>query len=446
MKQTILLVDDEQSILDALQRALGGLDAVIIMANDGQEAINIINKSVPHIIVTDLRMPNMDGLELLSRIQQTNPSIQTILITGHGTIDDAVAAMKKGAYDFITKPFKKQQIMAVVQRAMEKVSLINENVALKEKLKKSRKTDIDWGKSRIFKELLERSAQAAKSEATIILMGESGTGKEVLANYVHENSGRLEKSLIKVNCAAIPENLLEAELFGYKKGSFPGAVQDYTGKFMEADGGTIFLDEISEIPPSIQAKLLRILQEGEISPIGGQIENVDVRIVTSTNKDLRKQVESGKFREDLFYRLNVIPITIPPLRERPDDLTSLISFFIQKYCRKNKRENLSLSADALRLLESYTWPGNIRELENAIERAVILCRSHQITPDDLPPELSQQSSTSLMLNFGKGMTLEDIERYVIQTTIKRFNGDKARTAEELGISLRTIYRKLESYG
>jgi len=439
----ILLVDDEKSIIEALQRAISGHKVTIDSAANGADALELIQKDPPDVVITDLRMPKMDGMQLLGKIRQSYPDIQVIVITGHATIDDAVNAMKKGAYDFITKPFKKQQMVAVLERALEKVALLEENRVLREKLKKSRRVQFESGKSRTFKELLDRSAQAANSDATILILGESGTGKEVLANHIYEKSPRAEKPIVKVNCAAIPDTLLEAELFGYKKGAFTGAVQDRPGKFMEADTGSIFLDEIGELPLPIQSKLLRILQEGEISPIGGRIEKVDVRIIAATNKNLRKQVEMGLFREDLFYRLNVIPLTVPPLRERSEDLPSLVSFFIQKYCRKNKRDNLTVSADTLRLIENYSWPGNVRELENAMERAVILCRGHQITPEDLPPEISNATDARLQLNFGNGMTLGQIEHYVLETTLRRFNGDKNCTAQALGISLRTVYRKLE---
>jgi two-component system response regulator HydG len=403
-----------------------------------------VKENLPPVVITDLKMPKMDGLELMQKIKEFNGNIQIIMITGHGTIDDAVTAMKQGAYDFIPKPFNKQEIIAVVNRAFEKTSLLEENFLLKEQLKKNQAPNFEWGKSRIFKTLLERGGQAAASDATILIMGESGTGKEVVAQYIFANSPRVHMPFVTVNCAAIPENLMEAELFGYKKGAFTGAYQDKKGRFQEANGGTIFLDEIGEMPLTVQPKLLRVLQEGEASPVGGATQKVDVRIIAATNKNLRKQVELGLFREDLFYRLNVIPLQVPPLRQRPEDLHSLISFFIAKYCNKNKKTNLSLSPDALRLVENYGWPGNVRELENAIERAVILCMGHQITPGDLPDELSNAGSSDMQLPIGKGMTLEEIEMTVIQNSLKKNHGDKARTAEELGVSLRTIYRKLDA--
>ncbi len=443
MKKKLFIIDDERSIVESLSRALMGQDYEVLSSMEPEKALELIKERVPQVVVSDLKMPKMDGLELLARIKEFNSGIQVIMITGHGTIDDAVAAMKKGAYDFIPKPFNKQEIIAIVNRAFEKAALLEENFILREKLKKNQAPSFDMGKSRAFKGLLERAGQAAASDATILLMGESGTGKEVLAHYIFAKSNRLLQPFVTVNCAAIPENLLEAELFGYKKGSFTGAYQDKKGRFQDANGGTIFLDEIGEIPLTVQPKLLRILQEGEVSPVGGQTQKVDVRIIAATNKNLRKQVEAGLFREDLFYRLNVIPLQIPPLRQRPEDLHSLISYFIALYCKKNKKANLSLSADALKLMETYVWPGNVRELENAIERAVILCMGHQITPEDLPDELSATTESAGQIYVGKGMTLEEIELSAIQIGLKRNHGDKAKTAEDLGISLRTIYRKLD---
>jgi two-component system response regulator HydG len=445
MQKKLLVIDDEQSILDSLSRTLADLGFELILCSDPRKALELLKTSEPQVVLTDLKMPGMDGLEVLQRVKAHNVDIQVILITGHGSIDEAVAAMKKGAYDFIPKPFNKQEITAVVNRAFEKVSLLEENFLLREKLKKAAPS-FETGKSRAFKDLLSRSAQAANSDATILILGESGTGKEVLAGHIVQNSPRALKPFVTVNCAAIPENLIEAELFGYKKGAFTGAYQDKKGRFMEADGGTMFLDEIGELPLAMQAKLLRVLQEGEATPVGGGAQKVDVRIVAATNKPLRKMVEEGTFREDLFYRLNVIPLTIPPLRQRPEDLHALILYFIAKYCRKNKRPNLSVSAEALQLMERYGWPGNVRELENAIERAVILCLGHQITPDDLPPELSGESGERAGLHIGPGMTLAEVEMALIRNALERNHGDKDKTAKELGISLRTVYRKLDGVG
>ena len=444
MKKKLLILDDEKNIIESMGRALAGLEFDITTSQEPEKAIEIVRELVPQVVITDLKMPKMDGLEFMAKVKEFNPNIQIIMITGHGTIDDAVTAMKRGAYDFIPKPFNKQEIIAVVNRAFEKTELLEENFLLKEKLRLNQSPNFEWGKNRAFKALIERAGQAAASDATILILGESGTGKEVLAQHIFANSGRAHKPFITVNCAAIPENLLEAELFGYKKGAFTGAYADKKGRFQEANGGTIFLDEIGEMPLAVQPKLLRVLQEGEATPVGGATQKVDVRIIAATNKVLRKQVELGQFREDLFYRLNVIPLSIPPLRQRPEDLHSLIAHFISKYCKKNKKDNLSISADALRIMENYGWPGNVRELENAIERAVILCLGHQITPEDLPDELSHAGGTDVQVNIGSGMTMEEIELMVIRNSLKKNHGDKAKTAEELGISLRTIYRKMEA--
>ncbi len=444
MKQKLLIIDDESSIIESLTRALHGLGCEILSATDPRQGLELMKSNIPQVVITDLKMPGLDGLQVLQQVKEFNPHIQVIVITGHGSIDDAVTSMKKGAYDFIPKPFNKQEIVAVVNRAFEKVSLLEENFLLREKLKKSQMPAFELGKSRLYRELLARASQAATSDATILILGESGTGKEVVAQYIVTNSNRGHQPFVTVNCAAIPENLIESELFGYKKGSFTGAYQDKKGKFVEADGGTIFLDEIGELPMSMQPKLLRVLQEGDVSPVGGGSHKVDVRIIAATNKNLRKQVEGGLFREDLFYRLNVIPLHIPALRQRSEDLHSLISFFIAKYCKKNKKNNLSVSADALKMMEHYGWPGNVRELENAIERAVILCMGHQIGIDDLPDELSANPEAGSQVYIGRGMTMDEIELSVIQNTLKRNHGDKQKTAEELGISLRTIYRKLDA--
>src|SRR5690606_18226435 len=279
MKKKMLIVDDEKSIVESLGRALLGLEIELITTLDPEKAIEMAKEYVPQVVITDLKMPKMDGLEVLEKIKEINPNIQVIMITGHGSIDEAVSAMKKGAYDFIPKPFNKQEIIAVVNRAFEKTALLEENFLLKEKLRQNQTPNFEWGKNRTFKNLIERAGQAATSDATILIQGESGTGKEVLAQYIFSNSRRSLKPFITVNCAAIPENLMEAELFGYKKGAFTGAYHDKKGKFQEADGGTIFLDEIGEMPLNVQPRLLRILQEGEVSPVGGALQKVDVRII-----------------------------------------------------------------------------------------------------------------------------------------------------------------------
>ncbi|MCD6023615.1 MAG: fis [Fibrobacteria bacterium] len=442
MNQSLVIVDDDQDVLDSLTRALEDLECDLRSFNNPIEALEGICAAPPQVVVTDLRMPGMGGLALQQSLKDLNPDIQVILISGHGSVDEAVSAMKKGAYDFISKPFRTEEILAVVQRAFEKTALLRENFLLREKLRASRVPNFEVGKSRIIRELLEEAVRAAASEATILILGESGSGKQILANYIVANSPRAPYPFIEVNCAAIPDNLIEAELFGYKKGAFTGAYQDKKGKFQEAHKGTIFLDEIGEVPLSVQSKLLRVLQEGEVSPVGGATQKVDVRILAATNKNLRKMVADGLFREDLFYRLNVIPLQIPPLRQHPEDLPAFISHFLAKYSAKNRRENLSVSPEAMLLMERYLWPGNVRELENAMERAVILCQGDQITPKNLPPELSGDLSETQEFLFRSGSTLEEMELLIIQNALRRNHGDRGKTAHELGIGVRTLYRKV----
>ena len=444
MKQKLLIIDEDRNTADALVRALHGLDLEVAAAADALKALEVAREGMPQVIIFSGRMPGESGTSLLAEIRDFNPHVQTIFIVGPGGLDEAMAIMRNGTCDIIPKPFEKRDVMAAVHRAFDKSALLHENHFLREKLKKNLEPSFEWGKSRSFKTLLDRATQAADTDVTILIMGEPGNGKEVLAQHIWSNSPRAHRPFITVNCAAVPENVLDAELFGYRKGAFTGAWQDKKGKIQEAGGGTLFLDEIGELPPGLQPKLLRMLQEGEPNALGGGLSRVDVRIIAATAGNLRKQVEAGQFREDLFYRINVIPLHIPPLRQRPEDLHSMISFFIAKYCKKNKKSNLSVSAGALRLMEAYAWPGNVRELENAIERAVILCMGHQITPEDLPDELTSASDPVMPLFVGQGMTLEEIELAVIQSAMRRNHGDKAKTAEDLGISLRTVYRKLDA--
>jgi two-component system response regulator HydG len=444
MKHKLLIIDDDRNNVDALSRALHGQEIDLATAMERGRAIETARERMPQALILGGRFPGENGTDLVTEIRDIVPEIQVILIAGPAGAEEALAAMKRGGFDFIYKPFEKRDVLAAVHRAFEKSALLQENHFLKEKLKKNQAPAFEWGKSRAFKMLLDRAAQAAASDATILIVGEAGNGKEVLAQHIFSNSLRAHRPFISVNCSAIPENLLEAELFGSRKGAYNGSWHDKKGKIQEANGGTLFLGEVGELPSSLQSKLLRVLQEGESGSLGSAAPRSDVRIIAATSRNLRKLVEDGLFREDLFYRLNVIPLHIPPLRSRPEDLHSLISFFISKYCKKAKKANLSLSAGALRLMEAYAWPGNVRELENAIERAVILCMGHQILPEDLPDELTHASESSTRLFIGQGMTLEEIELAVIQSAMKRNNGDKAKTAEDLGISLRTVYRKLDS--
>ena len=441
MKPTILLIDDDLGVLQPLQEVIAELGYETRAVSDPFEGMKVIESLRPALVITDLRMPGLDGLEVLKRIKDINANTQVVVISGHGSIDDAVIAMKRGAYDFVSKPFKIADIENVILRALEKATLLSENLQLRERLKAGQNPLVE-SRSPVFRELLEYAVQAAASEATILILGESGTGKDVLARYIAAHSRRADEPLITVNCAAIPENLIESELFGHKKGSFTSAHQDRKGRFEEAHGGTIFLDEIGELPLALQAKLLRVLQQGEITPVGGMPQTVDVRILAATNKNLRKLVAAGMFREDLFYRLNVITLEVPPLRQRMEDLHGLIARFLMRFAAHNGRDAMGISEEALQLMHQYEWPGNIRELENAVERAVILSPGNEIQPKALPPELNGKPSVDAGVHFRRGMKLEEIELMVIQAVLRHNHGDRARSAEELGIGVRTLYRKL----
>ena len=444
MRNRIFILDDETAVLEPLAQIVEDLGHVAEAFTEPLKALaRFADGPPPHVLVTDLKMPTMDGLQVLAKVREIAPGTQVIVISGHGTIDEAVAAMKKGAYDFISKPFNASEIENVILRALEKAELLDENLRLREAVRRSRIPPFAEGKNPEFRELLESAAQAAASDVTVLVLGESGTGKEVLSRYIVAHSRRADKPLVAVNCAAIPENLIESELFGHKKGAFTGAHKDRKGRFQEADGGTIFLDEIGELPLAMQAKLLRVLQEGDVNVVGGDTQKVDVRIVAATNKNLRKLVAEGRFREDLFYRLNVIPLVIPPLRRRMEDLPAYIAHFLARCGEKNGRPRLSMSDEALRLMERYPWPGNMRELENAIERAVVLSTGDTISAKSLPAELNGGGeATQEDVGFRRGMRLEDIELMVIQTVLRYNHGDRGKTAEELGIGVRTLYRKL----
>jgi two-component system, NtrC family, response regulator HydG len=406
------------------------------------------------VLLTDVMMPGMSGMDLLKATRTVAPETEVVLMTAYGTVETAVEAMKEGAYDFVTKPLKRAHVVRIVRNALDKQALVVENRALRAQLDEKRRREI-VGTSLAWRRTMEVVMQAAPSDATVLLLGESGTGKELLARAIHDNSPRAARPLVPVNCAAIPESILEAELFGYEKGAFTGAAARREGRFEAAHGGTLFLDEIAEIPPHVQVKLLRILQEGEVERLGGsgRAVPIDIRLVAATNKDLRREVREGRFREDLFYRLNVISVAVPPLRDRRDDIPLLALHFIQVYRQKNGKPITGCSRRALELLGGYSWPGNVRELENAIERAVVLTRSTSIGEEDLPREVrSQLGGEPLILggqrvlSFPIGTPLEEVERQAIHETLRHTKGDKRLAAQLLGIATRTIYRKLEAEG
>ncbi len=445
----ILVVDDEESNLKVLTRLLAKAGYGVATASSGPEALDALRADQPELMLTDLKMPGMDGLELLRAARTVAPATEVILMTAYGTVEIAVEAMREGAYDFITKPLNKHDVLKSIRKAEEKARLLAENRRLREQVEAQRSATGPLGRtvgrSEAFRSALETLRQVAPSEATVLVVGESGTGKELLARAIHELSDRRDGPLIRVNCAAIPENLFESELFGYEKGAFTGAAGRKPGRFELADGGTLFLDEVAEMAPAMQAKLLRVLQEGEFERVGGtKTIRVDVRLLAATNRDLGRLVAERKFREDLYYRLNVIELKVPPLRERYDDVPLLAAHFVNEYATKNRKDVRGITDDALEALQAYRWPGNVRELENTIERAVVLCKGDRIGTEDLPSHMQLDGSgNTRKLVFAIGTPLREMEDVAIRETLRHTGGDKKLAARLLGIAARTIYRKLE---
>ena len=439
----ILVVEDDAENRAAMVKVLEGGEYKVLQTDNGQQAVNILNEEDIDILVTDLRLPVMDGVELLKRAKALEQDIEVIMITGHGTVEIAVEAIKEGAYDFITKPIKKAQLLRAVEKAAEKQYLSRENRDLRRQLGQNGARRIIYAGAQM-RNIVRMVEQVAPSTATVLITGESGTGKEVIADAIHGNSPRRLKPLIKVSCAALPDTLLESELFGYEKGAFTGANARKEGRFELANGGTLFLDEIGETSPAVQVKLLRVLQDGKFERLGGtRTIDADVRILAATNKDLHKEVEEKRFREDLFYRLNVISMPIPALRERKEDIQLLAMHFLKTYADKNNKAIDGFSEEAMLALTSYDWPGNVRELENAIERAVVFANGRQIPLSLLPQGVSAFAESRHSLTFKIGTPLREVERKAIDITLHHTRGDKNMAARLLGIATRTIYRHLE---
>jgi len=386
-------------------------------------------------------MPGMDGMALLREAKETDPDIEIILMTAYGTVENAVEAMKDGAYDFITKPLRRSDIVRAVRRALEKRALVVENRNLRNQLATSPK-DALVGHSPTMQAVLQEARQAADSHASVLLTGESGTGKGIIARWMHRNSPRRKNALVEVNCSALPENLLESELFGYEAGAFTDAKGQKVGRFDLANKGTLFLDEIAELPTSVQSKLLRVLQDGTYERLGGtQTIQSDARVLAATNKDVEAAVADGSLRKDLYYRLNVIQIRIPPLRERPEDIPLLARHFVDHFATKHARQVSNISDEARSVLEAWHWPGNVRELENTLERAVVLCSRDSIEISDLPPPIARARKTPDRLHFAVGTPLRTVERRMIEATLKKNDGDRQKTANILGTTVRTLYRR-----
>jgi two-component system response regulator HydG len=443
LTQTLLIVEDDRAHLQSLEKIFEKEDVQVKTACDGRAALDVLRSTRIHVCLTDLAMPAMSGLDLLRAAKTVSPETEFIVMTAYGTVENAVEAMKEGAWDFVTKPVKRIQIVKAVRRALDQRSLVLENEALRAQLRDERQDRTIIGASLVMRQLLDMVHQVAPSSATVLLLGESGTGKELVARAIHQGSGRAARPFIALNCAALPESLLEAELFGHEKGAFTGAIAQRQGRFELADGGTLFLDEIGEMRPQLQVKLLRVLQEGEFERVGGtRTLRVNVRIVAATNKDLQAEVDAGRFREDLFYRLHVISLKLPPLRERRDDIPMVAQHFLKRFAEKNKKRVTGITREAMGVLSGWAWPGNVRELENAIERAVVVAHGDTISLEDLPPALASGGKAPRYLTVPVGTPLDDIERQVIRETLLHTRGDKRLAAQLLGIATRTIYRKL----
>jgi len=448
-KPRILVVDDEESHRIMLRAVLKEEGYEVSEASDGTEAVKAVEQEPFDLILMDIRMRTMDGIEALGEIRKISPLVPVLIMTAYASVKTAVEALKAGAFEYLTKPLDTDELKILIEKALEIYHLRAENVALKERLGDRFNFSKIIGRSPRMKEVFDTLSLVAPTDATVLILGESGTGKELVANSIHHNSPRASQSFIKVSCAALPETLLEGELFGHEKGAFTGAIARREGRFQLAHRGTIFLDEVGEMSVTTQTKLLRVLQEKEFEPLGStRTVKADVRVIAASNKDLEREVKEGRFREDLFYRLNVVPVSLPPLRERKDDIPALAAHFFAIYREKNRKELKDISGKAMDLLSRYDWPGNIRELENCIERAVILARGENIAPADLPPIVQALSGDREIqgLNLPSGISIQEVEKALILKTLEDTGGNRSRAAEILGINRRTLQNKLKEYG
>lgn len=450
MSRRILVVDDDESLRRVTQVQLEQAGFKAATAADGNEALSILQKLPIDLVITDLRMPEIPGMELLKRIRADYADVLVIVLTAFGTVESAVEAMKAGAYDYITKPVHPDELELIARRSLEHLSLLEENRTLRSSLDAKYGFENIIGRSNSLVFVLDMAARAAETSATVLIHGETGTGKELLAKAVHFNSARREKPFVTINCGAIPKDLLESELFGHVKGSFTGAVAHRKGKVETADGGTLFLDEIGEMPLELQVKLLRLIQQGEIEKVGApSASTVDVRIIAATHRDLQAMIEDGAFREDLYYRLSVIPLELPPLRERLDDIPELVQHFFSKLKQKHGRNDLALPISLMPYFSNYRWPGNIRELENIIERLVVLTPGNEITLAHLPAFLRREYASLDMLNIElppRGISLEAIEKELILRALEKFHWNQTHAAKYLDISRKALMYRMEKHG
>ncbi len=454
---TILIVDDEPNYLIVLEELLEEEGFEVFTANNGEDALQICSKTDLDLVLTDMQMPGMSGMDLLVKIKEKTPQLPVIMMTAFGEVDKAVAAMRAGSFNFLTKPFKNDELLANINKAIEHHSVLRENIRLRSEAKQRCDFAGMVGKNRIMQDIYSLIEKVAPTPTSVLITGESGTGKELIARAIHCNSNREDGPFISVNCAALPDSLLESELFGHEKGAFTGAVCLRKGRFERADGGTLFLDEIGEIPLALQAKLLRIIQEKTFERVGGSSElAVDVRIITATNKDLKEEVDQGKFREDLYYRLNVLNIHVPPLRERMDDIPLLTHHFVEKFAQQLNKPSLSISEESISFLSSLPWEGNIRELENTIERASILCNNNTIRPEDVQPDTITPNQPELDAHFNideifkPDIRLPDIlnalEKKMIVRAMEHSDYIQTKAAQSLGITKSLLQYKMKKFG
>jgi DNA-binding NtrC family response regulator len=448
----VLLVDDDKSVRLTLSTFLKKMGYKVDEAVNGKEAIDKLKSQCYDLMITDLKMKPVDGIEVLRTAKGINPLTEVVVLTGYGTVESGVEAMKLGAYDYITKPPDLDEFRILVSKALERKELFTKVEWLQGELEKKYRFENIVGKSKEMLDVLTLVSKVAPTDSTVLISGESGTGKELVARALHQNSRRKNRPFIVINCGALPENLQESELFGHVRGAFTGAIRDKRGLFQEANGGTLFLDEVGEMAPSAQVKLLRFLQDGEIRRVGdNEPIHVDVRLLAATNQDLSKAIKEDRFREDLYYRLNVIPIDIPPLRERRDDIPLLVDYFLKQFTSRVKKKIASVSPPAMTLLSTYDWSGNVRELENVLERAIILANHNLIMPEDLPPYIYAGANhatpdSAALQEETADQPLEQVEKRHILQTLEKYEWNQKQASEALGISTTTLWRKLKTYG
>ena len=446
-KHRILIVDDEKNTREGLQWGLEAKDREVLAVANGAQGLDVVRSKDVHLLITDLKMPEMDGMALLDAVRRESPATEVVILTGHGTVEGAVDAMKKGAFDYILKPVNLEELGLLVGRVLKQRDLRDEVEALHEELEERHGFEQIIGRSAPMEEVFQRVRQVAPTRATVLLTGESGTGKEMIASALHYNSPRKHNRFVRLNCGALTTTLLESELFGHEAGAFTDARKQKIGRFELADGGTIFLDEITETAPEFQVKLLRVLQEQEFERVGGtETVRVDVRVVTATNKDIEAQVREGRFREDLYYRLNVVKIEVPPLRERGDDVVLLTHAFLKEFCKQNGKGLLRITPKALEALRHFSWPGNVRQLRNVIEGMVVLATGSEVGVRDLPEEIRATTARYRPLHLRLGASIAEMEREMIRATLEHTDGNRAATARVLGLGRKTLYRKIEEYG